>query len=271
MRTGHQETAKATLIAALTRTADPAILNEGADELAEGSLALDIAESSARKAIEMLTPESAGWVMTDIPNEQKGRQILMVSTWDTLGWALAGQDKLEEAETWLQAAWLNESDPEIGFHLGRLQERQGRQQEAIETYRMALTELVSPKRPKEDAEAIRHKLQDRIDLLRQQEKKISHNDVQGEARVRLQHLRVLPLGAWKGPNLLKDFTFALHAGRIEEVVGTTAGQNTDPEDQKRVQKANLANWTPRNSEARIIKQGTLNCHGLVCELVIYPM
>jgi hypothetical protein len=71
MRTGHQETAKATLIAALTRTADPAILNEGADELAEGSLALDIAESSARKAIEMLTPESAGWVMTDIPNEQR--------------------------------------------------------------------------------------------------------------------------------------------------------------------------------------------------------
>jgi len=89
--------------------------------------------------------------------------------------------------------------------------------------------------------------------------------------VRLQHLRVFPLGAWNGPNLLKEFTFVLHQGKIEEVAGTGAGQKTDPEDQRRVQKANLTGWTPQSSEARIIKQGTLNCHSQVCELVIYPM
>ena len=239
------------MVAALSRTVDPSILNEGADELAEAGVALDVAEKSARKAIDLLTTESSSWVMTDIPQEQKQRQILLVSTWDTLGWALVGQGKLDEAGSWLEAAWLNEPDPTIGLHLGQLQEKRGRLQEAMDTYQMAFTGFgVSLRGQREDKEPERRKLQDRIDALKRG-RKISTAD----ARAKLQNLRVFPLGAWKGPNLLKEITFSLKEGKIEEVSGSAASGKVDQEERAKLMKLDLAQWTPKGSAARIIKHG----------------
>ena len=265
MRAGNKEAGQATLIAALSRTVDPGILNEGADELAEAGVALDVAEKSARKAIDLLTTESSRWVMTDIPQEQKQRQSLLVSTWDTLGWALVEQGKLDEGESWLEAAWLNEPEPTIGLHRGELQEKLGHPRNALETYRMALAEFTSTW-PKEDPEPERRKLQDRIAALKN-DGKISAED----AREKLQHLRVFPLGPWKGPNLLKEITISLREGKIEEVSGSAASETVDQEERAKLMKLELAPWTPEGSVARIIRQGTINCHGQVCELVIHPM
>ncbi|HEX2917321.1 MAG TPA: hypothetical protein VHN81_02315, partial [Edaphobacter sp.] len=265
MRTGEKESGQSTLVAALSRTVDPSILNEGADELAGAGVALDMAEKSARKAIDLLTTESSSWVMTDIPQEQKQRQILLVSTWDTLGWALVRQGKLDEAESWLEAAWLNEPDPTIGLHLGQLQERLGHTRNALETYQMSLTEFVSPARPKEDTEPERRKLQARIAALKN-ERKLTTDDT----RMKLQHLRMFPLGSWKGPNLLKEVTISLREGKIEKVSGSADSAQVDQEERAKLMKLELTEWTPKGSAARIIKQGTLNCHGQVCELVIHP-
>ena len=42
--------------------------------------------------------------------------------WDTMGWIKFQQDKMEDAEKYLFAAWQVADDPTIGMHLGRVYE-----------------------------------------------------------------------------------------------------------------------------------------------------
>src|SRR5215831_9384095 len=88
IETGNKDEGSKTLVAVLSKVTEPLMLNDAAYELAEGGVNLDQAEKASRRSVEDLTAESASWVVSATTKEQKSKQELLVSGWDTLGWVL---------------------------------------------------------------------------------------------------------------------------------------------------------------------------------------
>lgn len=59
--------------------------------------------------------------------------------WSTLGWTLFEEGRVPEAEKYIKSAWLLRSNGEIGYNLGRVYESQGRRDDAVRTYELALS------------------------------------------------------------------------------------------------------------------------------------
>jgi hypothetical protein len=72
--------------APLDGSSDPDVLNDGAYVLANHNTDLPLAESSARKAVDILEAESAQTVLTSVNAKTFRRTMLLLASWDTLGW-----------------------------------------------------------------------------------------------------------------------------------------------------------------------------------------
>ena len=66
------------------------------------------------------------------------RRHLLIASWDTLGWILYLNGKLDQAEPFLVAAWRNSYHPEVGDHLGSAARERGQAGAGIRTVRAGL-------------------------------------------------------------------------------------------------------------------------------------
>ena len=98
----------------LENTHDPGLLNDSAYELGDASLELPLAESSTRAALDRLTEESNTWTLDENPQTLRAKTQLIAATWDTLGWVLFREGKLEDAQSYIQAGWLGGPNTETG-------------------------------------------------------------------------------------------------------------------------------------------------------------
>jgi tetratricopeptide (TPR) repeat protein len=267
LETGRKEAGGKTLTALLSTTTEPLILNDGAYELAKAGIALDHAEKASRQSIEDLTAESTSWVVSATTNGQKGQQKLLVAGWDTLGWVLFREGKIDEAESYVRAAWNNEQTGETGLHLGEIAEKRGDRKTALDVYEMALTPLVQKTPSTPAAARTRRELQERADTLKRSGA-ISTTRDPGAA---LQRLRVIPLGPWRGKNSSTEYTFVLQQDKPGDLQETSQGASAITNASAMIHKARFERWTPTGSAARLLRTGTLNCHATVCELVVHPM
>ena len=273
LQAGHRPDGEKTLTAVLTQSSNPALLNDGAYELARAGIELDLAEKSARKAIDLLTAKSKDWKL-DVPLEelpkQRAEQNLLIATWDTLGWALYQQGRPDEAEGYIKATWMNQPDAEVGLHLGELEEKRGHKQEALHFYGLALASTAGARwngsGPKE-RDAVKTDLQRRIDDLKKSG--LSTNPAQNSS-AELTKLRTFRVGSKPGPNVLLEYSFVVENGKITEI-HKISSDRTIPNAEEMIRRAAFEGWTPQGSTARLVRKGTLNCHSGVCEFVVYPM
>lgn len=267
LETGRKEAGGKTLAALLSKTSEPLILNDGAYELAKAGIALDQAEKASRQSVEDLTAESTSWVVSATTKDQKSKQELLVSGWDTLGWVLFREGKTDEAESYVRAAWNNEQTGETGLHLGEILEKRGDRKAALEVYEMALTPQVQKTPSTPAAERTRRDLQERAESLRQSGVVSTMRDPSAA----LQRLRVIPLGSWRGKNSSAEYTIVLEQDKPGDLQETSQGVSGITNASAMIRKARFERWTPSGSPARLLRTGTLNCHASVCELVVHPM
>ena len=265
INSGKAAEGTATVLAALKSATDPGVLNNGAYELADAGVELETAEQSARKAVELLTAQSDKWTVSDTSKSQMGTQQLLVASWDTLGWALFREGKVDEAEGYIRAAWINQPNSELGFHLGTIEEKKGHLSTALGLYDYAIGSRHSEV-PKgivaKGPDKIADELHDRIDSLMKKQTKPD--------RIDLQKMRTLPVGKFSGKNAFVEYTFALSEGKIAEVKkGDTLGSLPDAETMAK--RVDMVKWLPPSSTARLLRKGILNCHGDTCEFVVYPL
>src|SRR5213078_941964 len=64
--------------------------------------------------------------------------------WDTLGWIYFAKGDFRQAERYVRAAWLMNLQGEVGDHLGQIQMRLGRRDDAAHTYALAMNALRPP-------------------------------------------------------------------------------------------------------------------------------
>ncbi len=113
MRAGMKEKGHDTLMAVMKDTKDPMVMNDTAYELADAGQELTEDEAAARKAIEMMTTETKAWTLDESSQKLVARSRQLFAVWDTLGWIFYREGKLDDAESYLKAAWVNsQSDAE---------------------------------------------------------------------------------------------------------------------------------------------------------------
>jgi tetratricopeptide (TPR) repeat protein len=266
MNSGDKEAGAATLVKVAQSSSDPQTLDDVAYQLMYASKELAVAETAARAALTQLSEASKSWTLDEDPKEaaEKTRQI--VDLWFVLGSALFRDEKPDEAEPYLKAAWHNHICLETGEALGQMELARGKKLAAMQTYQIAL-EAAS----KSDAMAVRQpsgafrlELEHQFDTMLRTIPRSSFE----AGRSNPQQLRTIKLGAANGLVGTAEYRVILGGGKVQKLKNIGARSLTGGDE--RVMSAALREWFPPGSEARLLDNAVLNCHGSVCELVILP-
>ena len=255
---GKRDDAIANLTAILKETELPGILNDAAYELANNNVELDLAEKSVRKALDAQTAESAQWTLDGDAKAQAAKSSSLCASWDTLGWVLFRKGKLDEAEGYVRAAWLNDGHPEVGLHLGQIEEAKGDKRAALDTYQFA---QATQYRASPD---VLDELKHRIDAL--QKSGVTLHDVL--ALSKMKQLKADDSDHVKG---IADYEILISADRVVEVRPTPDAATRIEKGIERVQGISFKGWTPPGSTAKVRMRGLLNCERDSCLLQRLPI
>jgi predicted negative regulator of RcsB-dependent stress response len=99
---------------------------------------LSEAEAVSRKSVEMMTTESKTWKLDESSPTLVAKSRQLIAVWDTLGRILYREGKLDEAEGFLKAAWVNAQSDTIAEHVGKLEASRGKRNEALTAYRLGI-------------------------------------------------------------------------------------------------------------------------------------
>lgn len=126
-------------------------LNNAAYELAEKNAHLDLALRYAKQAVRKVEGESALISLDSLDYSNLKLMSAVVSYWDTLGWVDFRLGNLEGAQKYLDAAWVLSETPMVGYHLGRVYQKEGKDKAAARLYALALAslEMLGPIPPKD--------------------------------------------------------------------------------------------------------------------------
>ncbi len=263
---GVKEKGEATLLGLLHSTTDAGMKNDAAYELAKAGLDLSLTESTAREALNELTTESKTWTVQENPQNTLAKSRRIAATWDTIGWILFGEGKLAEAESYIQAAWVNGADAEIGEHLAKIAEAKGNPDEALRFWELAQATFPSYLRPgvRKTPSATQKELMERIEALR----KAGAKESSGNSNLILKQLRTVFLANSGDLVGTAEYRLLLSDGAIRDAQKTSEKEVTGASE--RMKAAKLPGYWPKGSDAQLVRNATLNCYVDVCELEFQP-
>jgi tetratricopeptide (TPR) repeat protein len=261
LRAGKADEGVAVEKAALEGSSDADVLNDGAYALASAHVELPLAESYARKVVELLETESTQTKLTSADDQSFRCAVQLLAAWDTLGWIYFSEGKMDLAEQYVAAAWKNGAHAETGLHLGQILEKRGAQVPAMQTYELALSG-----RTESAAPSVATELQARINAL----KKLGVASQYPHPADVLQERRTYRIPRAKGMMGSAIFLMQVSPARTETVEMTGGG------DALRGQGEALAHLdlklaVPQNSHALLLRSGLLFClTEKTCEFVLTP-
>jgi len=263
---GLKEDGHATLLALMQAATSPGMMNDSAYELANANLELPLVESTARKALAQMVEESKSWTLDENPQSLIAKSRQIEATWDTIGWILFRQGKLDEAQDYIGAAWQNRQSAEVGEHMAEIAAAQGDKDEALQAYELALATFPSYLRPgvRKTPGTKQKELTEKAEALRKEGAKSLTQD----ADKQLQALRVVALGPANGLKGTAEYRLLLSGGMVEKL--ETVGPKDLPGASEKILRAKLTGLWPDGSQANLVRNGFLNCHADTCELVLEP-
>lgn len=237
------------LRSALDGATDPGILNDAAYELADSNLDLDLAESSCKKALELLDKEAAQFTLANLTNSDLRRLQLLTATWDTIGWIHFRKGNLPLAEDYIHAAWFEGQNREVGDHLGQIYEKEGRKQEAANIY--ALAKASSPISPDPLG---RDGMEKRLAALQSQGIRIAYSDPGRE----LGEQRSVYIPKQTTKYASAEFFVELSPGKVDNITFIRGDESLKPAEDA-LRKAEFHVPFPKDSQAKLIRRGILVC------------
>jgi tetratricopeptide (TPR) repeat protein len=280
MNSGKTDAGSKTLVALLGTAKSYGILNDASYALADKNMDLALDEASMLKALDQISQESSTLTLASNKTMTHAQAVSLDAAWDTMGWIYFREHKLDQAKEYLRAAWLNNPSETVGLHLGELQEAQGEPNAALATYDMARAAVgnVRYNGMKIQSVTIRvdgmprsetpdgKELERRIDALRH---KGAVDKSSGEAFTRLQNLRKLKIGSAEGRSGTADYKVLMASAKVEDVQGPDSNEVHNADEM--VKRVVAEGWWPKDSTAKMVREGLLNCHSGVCEFVMLPL
>lgn len=265
IRSNEKSEAATILKKQLDGAEDPETLNDAGYFLAETGTELPLAEQKLRHALDLLNTQSSEASIGEANAQSFQKSSLMVAAWDSLGYILLKENKLDEAHDYLQAAWANRPSPTIGEHYGELLEKQEKPEEAMRIYELGMNS-----RAIGDAQADEQQVEDAIKRL---EKAGTKSNALDAAKV-LQDERTFTLSVKKAHKDFVSATFRLQfsAGATPDVLRVSGDSGLD-EATDAIRGLRLPQLVPTHSTARLLRDAVVTCTpgGTSCYFVMTPL
>jgi tetratricopeptide (TPR) repeat protein len=241
----------AALRKAIELNSAPEVLADVAFELADAKESLPEALEYARRAVLEEEEASKQVTLSNLQLVDVRRTQTLGTFWATLGWVYFRLNNLDEAERYLNAAWVLTQDPVIGDRLGQVYEEKHEEDAAMRTYSLA----ISASSNAVGGQPAMQETHDRLERLKRDDfsglKNGSGQDLGSMRTVRLD--RIVPGSAsaeffviiTAGPKV-QDVRFISGSERLKSAASTLASV-----------KFNLP--FPDDVPTRIVRRGLLNC------------
>ncbi len=112
----------------------PAVWNDVAYLLSLENVRLEKAQQYAESAVTAVANQLRNVDLEHLSMQDVGRVASIAAYWDTLGWVHFQKGNLDVAEKYIAAAWALGHHSEVGYHMGQIYEKRGRNEEAIQYY-----------------------------------------------------------------------------------------------------------------------------------------
>lgn len=265
LRNHEREQAAPLLVKALAGATDALALNNESYELAQTGWNLPLAEQKSREAVKEVEAETAQAEVAGANEQAFIRAAQLVADWDTLGYILMREGKLEEARHYLEAAWNSEPSMAIGLHYGLTLEGQGERAAALRVYELC-GEQQTMDAPPED----RKKLTAAVARLKREHVRSTGED----PTLALQGMRTFHLLAGVAPKKFEEATFRLEfvAGGPPQVMQVNGAAGM-AQFVKKIAAVHFREMVPLGSKARLVRDAAMSCSpgDRRCVLVLMPM
>jgi tetratricopeptide (TPR) repeat protein len=243
------ERARAAFSRAVELDPSPLTWNDIAYQLTLTGTDLELAQRYAESAVAAVAAASRTTSLDHVTKRAVWHTVSIASYWDTLGWVYFAKGDVDRAATLVGAAWRVWQNPEVGDHLAQILDKQGRREEAIRTYALAM----NAERP---APGIRERLArlaggpDRADVLAQ------------KYRDQLQRENTIAVNVTGAAGAVADF-FVLLENRsgtpAVDAVSFISGDERLRKFSAALATADYKTTFPDTAPVKILRRGTLSC------------
>jgi tetratricopeptide (TPR) repeat protein len=228
--------------------------NDVAYYLAMSKVQLERAQQYAESAVTEVSTDLRNAELARLTPEDLRNVYALAADWDTLGWVYFQRGDLDAAEKYVSPAWIIAQHGEVGYHLGQIYEKRGKKDEAIHLYAQAAVAMQTVPEARESLERLVGK--ERVQTWIKKADDESRDS------------RTINLGA-PGINV-KDttearFFVALAPGasrgaQVAEVKFISGDEKLKLVESK-LRAANFGFAFPDEKATKVIRRGTLSCHG----------
>jgi len=258
----RRDEASAAVRSAIDGCDDPATLNNAADTMAEIGLNFSLAEETSLKSIQALEEKSATITTAEVNSSAFTDSNLLISAWDTLGWVLFHEDKLDAARPFLEASWRNNLHRETGDRLGQLLEAMGQKDEALSIYLLA---SASSEHGSDVKQADKH-IADSVARLKKAGAKVATRNAQDE----LQNSRTYKLTGYAGVSGWGTFRLQVTTAGVIGARQMTGEPKLAPLARD-VGAMKFPELLPPDSKAHLLLSAVVSCSSYrSCEVVLVP-
>jgi tetratricopeptide (TPR) repeat protein len=242
----------------------PPVWNDAAYFMAVSNVGLDRAQQYAESAVTEVSTDLRNVELESMTLDDLEDMNTLAAYWDTLGWVHFQKGNLDVAERFIRAAWFLGHHSEVGYHLGQIEEKRGRKNEAIEAYALASVATRIVPEPRESLNRLTGREQSQAELQ--------------NALKTLNALGTIKLGA-VGKNV-KDASEAQfyvvlvpgaqRSAQVAEVKFIRGDEKLRPLGSA-LKAANFDFAFPGDAATKLIRRGTLSCKSTGAECTFIMM
>jgi tetratricopeptide (TPR) repeat protein len=249
---GDKAEARKTAEAMLQKAGDdPLLLNNAAYSVAVAEGDLEAAEKAARKSLDVLDSQTSPAQVGEANAASFMRSSSLVATWDTLGYILFKENKMDEALDYLEAAWHNGPNPVISAHYGQALEAAGKKSEASRV--LSLSGVAGVGNPEANGPA----LVKRADAAKKASERQAAMATR-EAALQQEHTFKIAL-----PSTCKSFDSATYRLQISSSSAPeflqVGGQQLPDGAAEALKTLKLPHLVPSASKSKIIRDAVVSC------------
>jgi tetratricopeptide (TPR) repeat protein/transglutaminase-like putative cysteine protease len=243
---------------AVEKAPSPSTWNNVAYELSLHGLQLDRAQQYAESAVSSATAASRTIEVSRGDAASLGVVRTLATYWDTLGWVHFARGDMAKALPYVEMAWKLAQHGEVGDHLAQIYEKQGRRDDAIKTYALAM----SASQPSNDARG-------HLEALLKDGRTVT--SVVDSTRQGLTDMRTFKVAAKAAANATAEFLLLFSTPGTVDAVRFISGDESLRPVAEAIRATSFGSMFPSEAPAKILRRGLMACtptSGCVITLIL---